>query len=65
MKDPGKVFTATLTGLLAGGVAGILLAPEKGQDTRKKLNKQSKKARKDFDQLVKKGQNNVKSLKKK
>jgi gas vesicle protein len=65
MKNPIKVIGAALTGIIAGGVAGVLLAPEKGQETRKKLDKRSKKARKDFDGLVKKGQKRFKDLKKK
>jgi gas vesicle protein len=35
--DSGKVFLGVLAGLAAGAVLGILFAPEKGSDTRKKL----------------------------
>ena len=38
MKDSGKVVTALLAGLAAGTVLGLLFAPEKGSDTRDKLN---------------------------
>ena len=38
MKDSGKVVTALLAGLAAGAVLGILFAPEKGSETRDKIN---------------------------
>ena len=38
-----------LTGVAAGAIAGLLLAPEEGAETRKKLWKKSKKFKKDFE----------------
>jgi len=38
MKDSGKIVTALLAGLAAGAVLGILFAPEKGSETRDKIN---------------------------
>ena len=38
MKDSGKVITALLAGLAAGTVLGMLFAPEKGSETREKIN---------------------------
>ncbi|WP_312696468.1 YtxH domain-containing protein, partial [Sphingobacterium mizutaii] len=38
MKDNGKIVTALLAGLAAGAVLGIIFAPEKGSETREKLN---------------------------
>lgn len=38
MKDSGKVVTALLAGLAAGAVLGLLFAPEKGSETRDKIN---------------------------
>jgi len=38
MSDNTKVFAALLAGIAAGAAIGILFAPEKGTDTRDKLN---------------------------
>mgnify|MGYP000951939513 CR=1 FL=1 len=38
MNDNGKIITALLAGLAAGAVLGILFAPEKGSETREKIN---------------------------
>jgi gas vesicle protein len=38
-----------LTGITVGAIAGLLLAPEEGTETRKKLWKKSKKFKKDFE----------------
>lgn len=38
MKNGGKILTALFTGFAAGTVIGVLFAPEKGSDTRGKLN---------------------------
>ena len=39
----GKVVLGMLAGLAAGALAGVLLAPAKGSDTRKKISKKGKK----------------------
>jgi gas vesicle protein len=41
--DYGKLFLGVLAGLAAGAALGILFAPEKGDATRKKISKKSKK----------------------
>ena len=38
----GKVVLGLLAGIAAGAVLGILLAPEKGSDTRKKISNKGK-----------------------
>lgn len=37
MKDLSKVMLSFIVGALAGAAAGILLAPDKGKNTRKKV----------------------------
>ena len=44
-----KGATLLLTGIALGAIAGLLLAPEEGTETRKKLWKKSKKFKKDFE----------------
>lgn len=59
MNDSGKIVTALLAGLAAGAVLGILFAPEKGSETRDRLNESladlgeaiKERAEEQFDQL--------------
>jgi gas vesicle protein len=37
----GKVVLGLLAGIATGAIVGILLAPDKGSDTRKKISKKS------------------------
>lgn len=39
MKDLSKVMLSFIVGALAGAAAGVLLAPDKGKNTRKKVKK--------------------------
>lgn len=43
MKNSTKILAAAAIGVVAGGVLGLLLAPDKGNETRKKIAKQSEK----------------------
>ena len=42
MTNTGKIITALLAGAAAGAVLGILFAPEKGSETRKKVSDEGK-----------------------
>lgn len=43
MSNPSKTLLALLGGLAAGAILGILFAPEKGSETRKKISDQARK----------------------
>ena len=43
MNKTGKILTAFAVGAAAGAVLGILFAPDKGSETRRKINEQGKK----------------------
>jgi gas vesicle protein len=55
MKDVNKVLLAAAIGLVAGGVIGVLLAPEKGSDLRKKISSRAKEISEDLFEDAKEG----------
>ena len=43
MNTTGKILTATAVGVAIGGLLGVLFAPDKGIETRKKISERGKK----------------------
>lgn len=43
MNNTGKIVTAVAAGAAAGLILGVLFAPDKGSETRRKINDQGKK----------------------
>ncbi|HEY6063280.1 MAG TPA: YtxH domain-containing protein [Chitinophagaceae bacterium] len=43
MNNSGKILAAVAAGIAAGAVLGILFAPDKGSETRRKISEQGKK----------------------
>jgi gas vesicle protein len=66
MKDFSKVMLSFIVGALAGAAAGVLLAPDKGKNTRKKVKKSiddlSQKAKDSMDDLSAKVKESVDDL---
>ncbi len=59
-----KIMTASVFGAITGGMAGVLLAPQSGKETRKKMNKEAQKTKEELDDLVKQGRKTVEDLRK-
>ncbi len=55
----GKVVLGAIAGLATGAILGILFAPEKGKDTRKKI---AKKSRESMDEMKSKYEGVIDSL---
>jgi gas vesicle protein len=52
MDNTGKVLFAALVGAAAGAVAGVLMAPASGEETRKKLREEGERIKDDVSQKV-------------
>ncbi|MET4106840.1 YtxH domain-containing protein [Hymenobacter sp. UYP22] len=59
----GKVILSLLAGAAAGVVAGLLLAPETGDDARAGLKKSASRLNDDLNKLLKDGKSRLSSLK--
>ncbi|SNR71216.1 YtxH domain-containing protein [Hymenobacter mucosus] len=58
----GKVILSLLAGATVGAVAGLLLAPETGNETRSSLKKSASKLGDDLSKLLKDGKSRLSSL---
>ncbi len=52
MNNTGRVIIAALAGAATGLIAGILIAPASGEETRKNIEKEAKKFKKSLDEKL-------------
>jgi uncharacterized membrane protein YgaE (UPF0421/DUF939 family) len=62
MNTNKKIITAAAVGVAAGSVLGVLFAPAKGKDTRKKIQDTGKKISTDIKTTIEKGKEKLKSF---
>ncbi len=55
MSDTGKILIALAAGAAVGAVLGILFAPDKGSETRRKMSEQGKKMAESFKEKFRTG----------
>lgn len=69
MDNTGKVLFAALVGAAAGAIAGVLLAPASGEETRKKLREEGERIKDDVTKkvgsLAEEGREKIEEIKKK
>lgn len=63
MNTSGKILAAVAAGIAAGAVLGILFAPDKGSETRRKINERGKKMADDVKERFNKGKEKFNDLK--
>jgi len=63
MNNTGKILTALVAGAAVGAILGVLFAPDKGCETRRKINEQGKKITDDFKDKFRKGKEMFNDLK--
>ncbi|GBL35467.1 hypothetical protein EMGBS15_10620 [Filimonas sp.] len=63
MKNAGKIISALAAGVAVGALLGVLFAPDKGSETRKKLDKQGKKMADDLKDTFNKAKEKMEDLK--
>ncbi|MGF2412103.1 YtxH domain-containing protein [Ferruginibacter sp.] len=63
MNNTGKIVTAVAAGAAAGAILGVLFAPDKGSETRRKINDQGKKIAEGVKAKLQKGVEKVNGLK--
>ncbi len=63
MKSSGKILAAVAAGIAAGAILGILFAPDKGSETRKKISERGKRFSDDAKDIVQKGKEKLNDLK--
>ncbi|NII27823.1 YtxH domain-containing protein [Pseudoflavitalea sp. X16] len=64
MNNTSKILAAFAIGAAAGAIAGILLAPDKGSETRRKLGEEGKKLAEGFKRKCKEAGNQFDEIKK-
>ena len=63
MNNTGKIVVAAAAGIVVGAILGILFAPEKGSETRKKMTDEGKKLYDDVKDKFRKGKEKFSDLK--
>jgi gas vesicle protein len=63
MNTSGKILAAVAAGIAAGAVLGILFAPDKGSETRRKMNEKGRKFADDVKDKFSKGKDKFNDLK--
>lgn len=61
MANTGSTLLALITGAAIGAAAGLLYAPEKGEETRRKLGEESRRAQDEFNRKYKETSSNISS----